>query len=362
MSCRFFLPLARSLDEGLKCQKKQNKFFEVEKEMPLVETEATQESACVSTAPVFNEWSYKDGSKGWWLFPPRRDSKDAAILWWLWLVVVTMAASLGEMGYAERFFLYCLVLASQALLPCSSGCIAPFWAMILSLPFLIQKSYDEGGAWTYSMLFFLFGIVPLIDILSGADVTNHSKKEQREREQDWKYRLPTLVGALAVWVNCMHLAWRARDFSGFELVGAALSCGIYTGSVGITVGHELCHRASFYERLFGKLAITVCGYGHFAVEHSLGHHKKVGLDDDPATARFGENFWSFLPRCIIGEFRSALKLTLEHGTLFSELVLPYAFSGAFLVSLTVIVGKVTAIPFFLIQAFMAVLLFESVNF
>jgi len=39
-------------------------------------------------------------------------------------------------------------------------------------------------------------------------------------------------------------------------------------------------------------------YGHFYVEHTLGHHKLVCTDEDPATARFGESFYAFLPRVV----------------------------------------------------------------
>ena len=46
-------------------------------------------------------------------------------------------------------------------------------------------------------------------------------------------------------------------------------------------------------------------YMHFYIEHLYGHHKRVATEEDPATSQKGENFYSFLPKSIIGGFMSA---------------------------------------------------------
>jgi alkane 1-monooxygenase len=48
--------------------------------------------------------------------------------------------------------------------------------------------------------------------------------------------------------------------------------------------------------------------GHFFIEHTNGHHKAVGTPADPATAVYGESFWSFLPKCVGGSFCSAVRI------------------------------------------------------
>lgn len=40
-------------------------------------------------------------------------------------------------------------------------------------------------------------------------------------------------------------------------------------------------------------------YGHFSIEHNRGHHVRVATPEDPASARFGETFWEFLPRSVL---------------------------------------------------------------
>ncbi len=87
---------------------------------------------------------------------------------------------------------------------------------------------------------------------------------------------------------------------------------LLVGGIGITAAHELSHKASRLEQTLGRLLVVSVSYGHFYVEHVMGHHKAVGLTEDPATSRFKENFYlSFLPRVLKGEFISACKLERE---------------------------------------------------
>merc|ERR1712176_989167 len=110
----------------------------------------------------------------------------------------------------------------------------------------------------------------------------------------------------------------------------------------------------------------VC-YGHFFVEHVVGHHKHVDTDADPASARYGESLYAFIPRVIIGEFRSACRIEAERvrrkGLPFWCCEMPlytlcsctvcWFFMWAF--------GKQAA-AFFLIQSFVAIMIFQSVHY
>ena len=53
------------------------------------------------------------------------------------------------------------------------------------------------------------------------------------------------------------------------------------------------------------------GYGHFYIEHNRGHHVRVATPEDPASARFGETFWEFLPRSVLGSLRSSWELEAQ---------------------------------------------------
>jgi alkane 1-monooxygenase len=78
--------------------------------------------------------------------------------------------------------------------------------------------------------------------------------------------------------------------------------------VGMNVAHELGHKAKVYQHLLAHLALLPTAYSHFRIEHNYGHHRFVATPDDPASAYWGEGFWRFLPRTVIGGVKSAIKI------------------------------------------------------
>jgi alkane 1-monooxygenase len=58
-------------------------------------------------------------------------------------------------------------------------------------------------------------------------------------------------------------------------------------------------------RKTGRKCCVIFTYGHFTIEHNRGHHVRVATPEDPASARYGESFWRFLPRTIVGSYISA---------------------------------------------------------
>ena len=90
----------------------------------------------------------------------------------------------------------------------------------------------------------------------------------------------------------------------------ALAVGTVTGGMGITIAHELGHRASRLDRVIAKALLVSVAYGHFFVEHVRGHHVRVATPDDPATAPRGMSVYRFIPRSVIGSLRHAWRL--EH--------------------------------------------------
>lgn len=75
--------------------------------------------------------------------------------------------------------------------------------------------------------------------------------------------------------------------------------------VGINTAHELGHKRDALERWLSKITLAQVCYGHFYVEHNRGHHVRVATPEDPASARFGETFWEFLPRSLASSSTSS---------------------------------------------------------
>jgi alkane 1-monooxygenase len=178
------------------------------------------------------------------------------------------------------------------------------------LPPLVMVCVTEGGVWTYVPVFVVFLAVPFIDMLIGmADAARESPALDRNpffKAVTWGW-VPVQLGLLA-W---MLANVTSGTFTTFEIVGATLSMGVVSGAVGITFAHELVHRSQRFERALGEMLLASVCYTHFAIEHVHGHHRHVGTPRDPATARFGESFYRFLPRTLVGSLTSAWHLEAE---------------------------------------------------
>jgi len=86
-----------------------------------------------------------------------------------------------------------------------------------------------------------------------------------------------------------------------------------------TTSHELNHKPNIFDKIIGTLSMSKSFYMHFLIAHNQGHHRDVATFDDPATSRFNESYYRFLPRIIYGTFVSAWEIENrycdeKHGT------------------------------------------------
>jgi alkane 1-monooxygenase len=226
----------------------------------------------------------------------------------------------------------------------------------------------HGG---YGALVWL-AVVPLavaIDRRSPAD-----RRPPVESMPAWPFDL--LLGALVLLqLANVGLALALVTQSGLFSVDALVSVllvGVSSAYSAIVVAHELIHRRSALAFAAGRLLLVSTLYDHFATEHVRGHHLRVGTDEDPATARFGESFGAFFKRTVPGQLKSAFAieekrlglagLPLWHPRRLGNRVLQgLLVEAALLVGLGLGLGLAAAVVF-AGQAFVAITLLEVVNY
>lgn len=175
---------------------------------------------------------------------------------------------------------------------------------------------------------------------------------------------------LFVPLELLLLAVGFRSAAGVDwatVAGLGFAVGFVTGSQGITYAHELGHGRGRGDRALAWVLMACVNYPQFMVEHYRGHHVRAATWDDPATARFGESLWHFLPRTLAGNFRNAWRLeaqrlgTRRKGWWRS----PLAWStglGASIVLGLVAAGQWKMLAFWLLQSAFAVWLLEAINY
>lgn len=163
----------------------------------------------------------------------------------------------------------------------------------LSFPALVVLGWWLGGWWTFLTLGFLFGIIGTLDLISGRDATPAPAVSFLHRIAPMLW-MPVQLGMI-VWVL---IVTTNGSLSAVEIIGMTISTGSLAGAYGITIAHELTHKAERIERFFADALLTSVTFHHFVVEHVNGHHRDVGTPADPATAKLGQSFYAFFPQTL----------------------------------------------------------------
>ena len=99
------------------------------------------------------------------------------------------------------------------------------------------------------------------------------------------------------------------------LILSTLSTGFGTGISGIVVAHELIHRKGL-PRFLGHLLLWTTTYLHFESEHVRSHHRYVGTELDPASARAEHGLQYFVLTTVPLQFISSWKIESERSNSF----------------------------------------------
>lgn len=249
------------------------------------------------------------------------------------------------------------------------------WPIALLVPLLPFGAYREAVRWDLDVFWFLGPIwililIPILDTIIGVDRNNAPEWAEKALDGDRYYRILTYLYLPLQYAGFIWGAWMFTygDLSTAAKVGLTLTVGT-VGGIGIANAHELGHKKVKLERRVAKVVLAQTAYGHFVVEHNRGHHARVSTPEDPATARFGESFWAFLPRSVVGAARSGW--TLEKNRLARQGKGPWTLQNdvlnAWLMSVVLFAGMLVAFgpglaPYLIGQAIFGFSLLEVVNY
>ena len=175
-------------------------------------------------------------------------------------------------------------------------------------------------------------------------------------------RLKTIIG-----VDLMALNRSVHLLDKISLVALT---SLFIGVMGTVPGHELVHRIkNKFDMFMGNWLLALSWDCAFAIEHVYGHHKNVGLESDPATAKRGENLYRFILRAIIKEQKDAWtiensRLRKTHHSIFSiknRMVIGHIRSGS-IAFIAYLVGGLSGMLIFILCAFIAKCLLEVINY
>lgn len=264
------------------------------------------------------------------------------------------------------------LMATSAAWRDSKRFLWPMGAVVMLLPIVGgQLAIATGWSilWWIAPLF-VYAIIPALDLIVGIDTNNPPEDRVPEIERERYYRWAVYAAVPAEYLSVIWAAWifATGDLAWYESLGLLLSVGAVTG-ISINTAHEIGHKTDAVERWMAKIALGPVAYGHFFVEHNRGHHVRVATPEDPASSRYGESFYRFLPRSMIGSLKSAWalekkRLEKQNKSVWSpdnQNLQAWAITVVFFGALTAWLGW-PVLGFLLLQAFYGASLLEVVNY
>ena len=157
-----------------------------------------------------------------------------------------------------------------------------------------------------SIIWLIYISTPILDKILPIDTYNLNKKEIIAFEKDKRFLIPLYLYWL---LDYFSYFWAMYTFTYGEFKGifdefSLVFVTSHIGGVALAIGHELLHRRQTIHKIMGTLTYSKALYSHFFIEHIKGHHKNVATPLDPATGFMGENVFEFIPRSVIGGYKS----------------------------------------------------------
>ncbi|MFL2622390.1 MAG: alkane 1-monooxygenase [Candidatus Marisimplicoccus sp.] len=169
-----------------------------------------------------------------------------------------------------------------------------------------------GGPFVYLTVIYTFVFIPILESYTKEGKNTYTDDEKKNRNLDPFFdfllylNIPIVFGIFFISLNTL-----LYSNTYFEIIGIILSSSIVMATNGINVGHELGHRKSLFSRTCSKLLYLPCQYMHFFIEHNYGHHINVATPNDPATAKYKQNLYSFWISSVTKTYLSAWKIQLK---------------------------------------------------
>lgn len=176
-----------------------------------------------------------------------------------------------------------------------------------------------GGPWAFLALPLALGFVAGIDERVGDTHESFSDASAAFMNAQLYLALPLLALLHLAYATMLSdrdpfgLIWLVNALTGYDVAAARaathpvlialaiLPVGMFSGTAGINVAHELVHRLkSPLDLIIGRWLLAFSSDTTFAIEHVHGHHRNVGTPADPATARRDESIYAFILRSGVG--------------------------------------------------------------
>jgi alkane 1-monooxygenase len=231
--------------------------------------------------------------------------------------------------------------------------------------------FTSHGIVCYATLAYAWIFIPLLELFLKPDHQNMSVAEEdvASKSRGYDFILYLIVFLQIPFLFLFLHSMEDGFLSLSDKIARTGTMGLLCGTFGINVGHELGHRVNKFEQWLAKISLMTSLYMHFFIEHNKGHHKNVATPEDPSSARLGEPVYTFYFRTIYFSYINAWKIANREMqkknkrilSLENEMIQVHIIEILFLWLIVFLFG-LKILSYFLLAAFIGILLLETVNY
>lgn len=163
--------------------------------------------------------------------------------------------------------------------------------------------------WVWLPVIMFYVLVPALDYLAGNDKYDLLGLIQEEVRSSKFYKFMVHAMLPAIYLTWIGGAWfftkQPWPWDIYLALGLSHGWGL---AFAINAGHETGHKTDKVSKWFALFMLLPSFYGHFRVEHNMGHHSDVATPRDHATSRFGESYYHFMRREYPGAWKRSWKI------------------------------------------------------
>lgn len=172
-----------------------------------------------------------------------------------------------------------------------------------------------GGPWLPLTLFLLLSFYVFGDAFFGDDKSTPDLKHSSLLIWQLWFALPLLFVIVFSFIwsvgsqDILSIGKTLGELTGYDFLAAreqtsflehlagVFLVGLMIGMVGTVTAHELTHRLhDKASRCIGRWLLAFSLDSAFSIEHVFGHHRYIGTEQDPATAKRGANVYHHIVR------------------------------------------------------------------
>jgi len=154
---------------------------------------------------------------------------------------------------------------------------------------------------------YIYFITAIIDKIFGEDDYNPPEEVVSAMMADKYYKLHVYMHLPIYFIMFFTFVWfvGTQNLPWWAVVALIIGVGSGSGSM-LAYTHELGHKGNWMDRGAARIGNILMGYGHFNIEHNMGHHVWVSTPEDPASSRMGESIYRFMMRELPGTIKRGL--------------------------------------------------------